>query len=180
MPPSEERASRTLYLLRHAKSSWDDPTLADRDRPLAPRGQRAGRAIAGYVRDRGVAPELVVCSPAVRTRETLDLVAAGFPAGNPPRVEYEAAIYEASAEALLGVLRRVPSGEPAVMLVGHQPGIQDLALLLAAADADRERLGGKFPTGALATFAVPVQWAELGPGSAGLSGYVKPRQLEGG
>jgi phosphohistidine phosphatase len=72
---------RTLHLLRHAKSSWDDPSLADRDRPLAPRGLRAGRAIAAYLREHGIAPGLVLCSPAARTRETLGLVATGFPSG---------------------------------------------------------------------------------------------------
>lgn len=180
VPPREDAAARALHLLRHAKSSWDDPTLADRDRPLAPRGRRAGRAIAGWVREQGVAPDLVVCSPAARTRETLELVAAGFPAGQPPRIEYEAAIYGASADGLLEVLRRLPAEGRAVMLVGHQPAIQDLALLLVAGDTGRDRLTGKLPTGALATFSIPVPWAEVAVGCARLTAYVKPRELERG
>ncbi len=172
--------ARRLYLLRHAKSSWDDSSLPDRDRTLAPRGRRAGAAIAGYVREHGIGPDLVLCSPATRARETLELVAAGFPAERPPRVEFEAGIYEASAQRLLEILRRVPAAEATVMLIGHQPALQDLTLLLASADQDRERLTGKLPTAALVTLAVPGSWAELGPGTAQLTGYVKPRELEGG
>lgn len=178
VPPREDAAARTLYLLRHAKSSWDDPTLADRDRPLAPRGLRAGKAIASWVSAHGVAPDLVLCSPATRTRETLELVAAGFPAERPPRVAYEAGIYGGSAAELLAILGRAPGPDRSVMLVGHQPAMQDLALLLVGEEGGRERLEGKFPTGALATLEVRVPWPELTAGCARLAAYVKPRELE--
>jgi phosphohistidine phosphatase len=105
-------------------------------------------------------------------------VGDGFPGAGRPRVEFEAAIYGATADGLLEVLRRVPSAERSVMLVGHQPAIGALALLLAADGPGRERLAGKFPTGALATFAVPGSWEGLGPGAARLGDYVKPRELE--
>jgi phosphohistidine phosphatase len=180
VPPRDPAAARTLYLLRHAKSSWDDVSLADRDRPLAPRGLRAGKTIADHAREHGIAPGLVLCSPSARTRETLELVGEGFPGERPPRVEFEAAIYGASGDGLLEVLRRVPPEERSVMLVGHQPALQDLALLLASDDSGRERLAGKFPTAALATFAVPGSWEGLGPGAARLGDYVKPRELDGG
>lgn len=174
--PREDAAARTLYLLRHAKSNWDDPTLADRDRPLAPRGLRAGKAIAGWVGEHAVAPDLVLCSPATRARETLELVAAGFPAESTPRVTYEAGIYGASAAELIAILGRAPGQDRSVMLVGHQPAVQDLALLLVG--DGRDRLEGKFPTGALATLEVRVPWPELTEGCARLAAYVRPRELE--
>lgn len=164
-----------LYLLRHAKSSWDDPGLADHERPLAPRGERAGRAMAGYVRDNAISPALVLCSTAKRARMTLDLVAAGFAADPPPRVQLDRAVYEADAEELLAMLRDLPPDAPSAMLVGHQPAIGDLARLLAGAD---ERLAGKFPTGALAILE-GGEWRALGPGTAHMSELVRPRRLEG-
>ena len=172
-------ADRTLHLLRHAKSSWDDPALADDERPLNPRGRRAASTIAGHVRERGIAPGLVLCSPAVRTRQTLELVAEGFPADAPPRIELEPGIYEATATELLEVLRGIDATVASAMMIGHQPALQELALELADSPSDRSRLGGKFPTAALATFAIDRPWAELDRGTAALRDYVKPKELEG-
>lgn len=132
--------------------------------------------MAGWIRERGIAPELVICSPAVRTRQTLELVAEGFPAERLPRVVFEAGVYGASAAGLLATLRGVTSGEGSVMLVGHQPAIQDLALHLVG--EGRERLEGKFPTGALAALELRVPWPDLTAGCAQLAAYVKPRELE--
>ena len=159
----------TLHLLRHAKSSWDPPGLADADRPLAPRGERAGRLIADHVRRRGVRPELILCSPALRARQTLELVAADL-GGGP--IRYEEDIYGAAAEELLERLRRVPAATDSVLMVGHNPGHRDLAVMLGA----DESAIGKFPTGALATFELPA-WAKLGPGCGRLVEFAKPKQL---
>ena len=134
--------------------------------------------MADWIREQGIAPELVVCSTAARTRQTLELVAEGFPADPPPRVVFEAGVYGASAAGLLATVREVTSEEGSVMLVGHQPAMQDLALLLVAEDGGRERLEGKFPTGALATLDVSVPWPRLAAGCARLAAYVKPRRLE--
>ena len=134
--------------------------------------------MAGWIREQGIAPELVICSTAARTRQTLELVAEGFPAEQPPRAVFEAGVYGASAAGLLAILREVASGEGSAMLVGHQPAIQDLALLLVAEDGGRERLEGRFPTGALATLDVSVPWQRLARGCARLGAYVKPRELE--
>ena len=172
-------AERTLYLLRHAKSSWDDPALADHDRPLAPRGHRAAATIAGYVRERGIDPDLVVCSPALRTRQTLELVADGLPAHRASGVELVPGIYEASGADLLAIVRRLPDEVSTAMLIGHQPGIQDLALTLVGAGPGLARISGKFPTAALATVAVASAWNELGPGSGRLLDVAKPKQLQG-
>ena len=113
---------KRLLLLRHAKSSWDDPALADYDRPLAARGRKAAKLIGAYLRREQIRISLVLRSSARRARETLDLVAAS---GD---IQIEPELYGASADQLLERLRRVPDEVDAVMLIGHNPAIQDLAV----------------------------------------------------
>ncbi|MGH2707497.1 MAG: SixA phosphatase family protein [Actinomycetota bacterium] len=166
---------RYLYLLRHAKSSWNDPGLADRERPLAPRGRRAAGKIAGYLRSEKVSPTLVLCSPARRTMQTLELIAPALGEG---RTLVEEALYLADATKLLKRLRRLPETVFSVMLIGHNPSLQELALTLAGRGAALGRLEAKFPTGALAILAVPAEsWRDLGEGVAELAAYVVPRDL---
>lgn len=169
---------KTLYLLRHAKSNWDDPTLADHDRPLAPRGRRASKTIAEHLRREQITPALVLCSSSARTRETLARVSGGFDDASEVQVETDRGLYTASAEELLARLRQVPGEVDSVMLIGHQPAIQGLALALAGAGTQLERLSEKFPTAALATLVVSGAWRELAPGTARLVAFVKPRELE--
>jgi phosphohistidine phosphatase len=169
---------KRLYLLRHAKSSWDDPTLADEDRPLAPRGRRAAKVMAKHLRSEGVAPELVLCSPSRRTRQTLKRIAPDL--GKSADVQIEPELYSASSAALLEVLHEGPEEVESVMLIGHNPGIQDLALSLAGAGSEITRVKGKFPTAALATLELAGSWHELAPGSAELMSFVKPKELSGG
>jgi phosphohistidine phosphatase len=164
---------RRLYLLRHAKSSWDDPALADHDRPLGPRGLRAGELLAEHVRRAGIAPQLVLCSTAVRTRETLALLKLG----GDPDVVYERGLYAASEDVLLERLRAVDDGVATVLLVGHSSGIEQLALLLARSGPRLDEMREKFPTGALATLSFDGPWRKLGRGGAELTGYVIPREL---
>jgi phosphohistidine phosphatase len=168
--------SKTLFLLRHAKSSWDNPNLADHDRPLAPRGCRASRLIAAYLQARRITPGLVLCSSSARTRETLARIWPGF-AGE-VEVEIEEGLYGASADDLLARLHRVSGTVESLMVIGHAPAIPDLARQLAGSDVDRERLSGKFPTGALATLSFEGRWQRLSPGTAGPVDYVKPRELK--
>ena len=165
---------KRLFLLRHAKSSWDDPGLDDRDRSLAPRGRRASKLIAAHLRRERIAPSLVLCSSARRTRETLERVVPALDAAN---VSIEDRLYGASSEGLLQRLREVPADVESVMLVGHQPAIQELALDLAGDGAELARVRAKFPTAALATLLFAEDWSELGPGSAELVAYVKPKEL---
>ena len=166
---------KTLHLLRHAKSSWDDEALADHERPLAPRGRRDAKAIAEHLkRTLASGPELVLCSSAVRTRQTLELVAPGL---GEPRIEYDEAIYGASAGGLMARLRAVPDGVESVLVIGHNPGLQDLALELASTGAQLPRLAAKFPTCAVATLAVAGPWSALEDGDAELTAYVIPKQL---
>jgi len=169
-------AARQLFLLRHAKSSHDDPSLADHDRPLASRGERAAAAMAGAMRERELAPTLVLCSSAVRARQTLDAV---VPALAPaPDVRIESELYEASARGLMERLRRIADEVPSAMLIGHNPSIERLALDLAANGPALGDLARKYPTGALAVLGFDASWAELDADGARLTAFVKPRDLE--
>jgi phosphohistidine phosphatase len=165
---------QTLFLLRHAKSSWADPTLSDMDRPLAPRGRRDAKRIAEHLRRVGVEPELVLCSTAVRTRETLDLVRATLPAS---KLTLEQELYAAGVDALLARIRRVPETVESAMLIGHNPGLHQLALVLASSGDELERLEAKFPTAALATLTLTSAWGRVASGDATLAAYVVPKQL---
>jgi phosphohistidine phosphatase len=160
--------TRTLHLLRHLKSSWDDPSLADVDRPLAPRGRKAGKKLARHLRKTDVRPELVLCSPAVRTRQTLAAVEAALGA---PEVSFDEDLYGASEEELLDALRRVEPERGSVLVIGHNPGLEDLAFALTGKAQE------KFPTGALATLSFACDWADLEPGVCELAAYVVPREL---
>lgn len=161
---------KQLFLLRHAKSSWDDATLADHDRPLAGRGRKAAKVMAEHLRLEKIDPALVLCSSARRTRETLERVSPG---GD---VLIEAELYGATEDALLERLRRVPSDVGSVMLIGHNPAMECLALRLAG-QGDVSRMGSKFPTAALATLTFEGDWTDLGPGRAELVSFVTPKEL---
>jgi len=167
---------KRLLLLRHAKSSRKDSTLPDHDRPLASRGRRASKAMAAHLQDHGIEPAMVLCSSATRARQTLDGVAPGL--GGSPDVRIESGLYEASAAGLLGRLQLVGDDVPCVMLVGHNPSIERLALDLASAGPALAELADKFPTGALATLEFAGPWRELTADSARLVTFVKPRDLE--
>jgi phosphohistidine phosphatase len=169
---------KRLYLLRHAKSSWDDPTLTDRDRPLAPRGRRAAGIMGEHLHQQGIAPELVLCSGSRRTRQTLERISPGLGTGADVQIRSE--LYAASAAELLEVLRDVPDAVESVMVIAHNPGIQDLALRLVGGGRDLARVRRKFPTAALATLEVDGSWRELGPGRTVLVSFVKPKELSRG
>ena len=168
---------RRVYLLRHAKSSWKDRSLADRDRPLAGRGKRAAKAVAGHIEAEGIRPDLVLCSPARRSRETLERVEAAF--GDRVKARFEEALYGASEAELLARLRALPPELDSVMIVGHNPGLEDLALALAAEGAERARMEEKYPTAALATIDLSAHdWSAIERGSGALVAYVRPRDLD--
>ncbi len=168
---------RHLYLLRHAKSSWDDPRRPDHERPLAPRGIRDAERLARHLAAVTPRPDLLFCSSALRARQTLEPIAQSL-RGAP--VKIEDALYLAAWTDLLDRIHLVPGRDRAVLLVGHNPGMEELARQLAGAGpaALRQRLAEKFPTGALATLAVPFgSWRSLRPGAAELAELVVPRQL---
>lgn len=164
-----------LWLLRHAKSSWHDADLADIDRPLAPRGERAARAMASYLDREGIRPQLVLCSPAARARGTLELVR---PSLGEPEVLVEPELYTFDREPLAERLQRVSDTVASAMLVGHNPAMQALAVWLARTGERLEELRTKYPTGALAELELDAPtWAEVGAGSAILTRFVPPREL---
>jgi phosphohistidine phosphatase len=173
---------RTLLLLRHAKSSWDDPDLPDFKRPLAPRGRRAARALARYFQEATLRPDRILCSPATRTRQTLAALAESRDAplqGTP--VEEDERIYEARSQDLLRRVREVPGAVRSLLVVGHNPGMADLALLLLGSGPHHPslaRLREKVPTGALITLEIPEgDWTGLGPGSCRLASFLRPVDL---
>jgi len=162
---------RHLHLLRHAKSSWKEHGLADHERPLAPRGRRASKKLEKYLRRSEIWPELVLCSSSQRTRQTLALIR---PALGAAVIEIEEALYAAGAEGLLARLRELPESVGSVLLIAHNPGLHDLALALSPGSS---RLAEKFPTGALASFALSTSWSRTGEDAAELIAFVVPRDL---
>ena len=134
------------------------------------------RKMAKYIRRNEIRPGLVLCSPSLRTRQTLEAIESSL--GNGSEIESESELYGASEEKLLQRLQALPESVNSVMLIGHNPGLQELALMLASRGADLRRLEEKFPTGALATLVAEGEdWAALGPGDAELVDYVVPREL---
>jgi phosphohistidine phosphatase len=168
----------TLSLLRHAKSSWDDPSLKDFDRPLSGRGKDAAPRMGAYMTARGLAPELVLCSPAVRARETVELVLPHLAVG--PTIVYEDTFYLAAPSVMLARVRKVEAKVRHVLIVGHDPGMQGLALDLAGTgDAETlQSLGRKFPTAALAVIRFKArEWSKVGPAKGRLELFATPKTL---
>jgi phosphohistidine phosphatase len=166
---------KRLFLLRHAKSSWDDPTFRDRERPLAPRGRKAAKRMGKWVKRHDVRPQLVVCSSAVRARQTLERVLPGL---GDPAVWIELTLYAAAGDTLLARVRSLPEEIDDAMLVGHNPGLMDLALLLAAPGPNRKRARSNVPTGALVELELEAgRWADVEPGEGRMTSFVVPRDL---
>jgi phosphohistidine phosphatase len=168
---------RRLWLLRHAKSSWDDPGLDDHDRPLAPRGRDAATRIAGYLERETIRPSLVVCSSARRARETLGAVLPSL--GTDLTVRVDPDLYTFSGARLLEAVLAFPDVCAEVMLIGHNPAIEDLAAALARGGERLETLRDKYPTAGLAGLDLDVaSWADVAPGRAMLATFVIPRELD--
>ncbi|MGE5269730.1 MAG: SixA phosphatase family protein [Thiohalocapsa sp.] len=165
-----------LHLLRHAKSDRDQP-VEDKERRLSRRGREAARRVGESLPARVGPIDLVLCSSATRTRETAELVLAPYPA--PPPVRYEDALYLASAAGLLRRLRQLDEAAGVVLVIGHNPGLHELAVALAAPHSAHYRAlaDGKFPTAARASFAIERAWAELDRGRHALIDYVTAKSL---
>ena len=153
---------KTLLLVRHAKSSWDDPDLADQARPLNKRGKRDAAVMAQRLAHRPGRPDLIVASPAMRARRTAEAVAAALGL-EPESLVVDACVYDATATELLAVIRSLDDRHARVMLVGHHPGITDAVNALTRATLE------KMPTCAVADVRLDIRsWAELREGSAAL------------
>ena len=168
---------KTLYLLRHAKSDWGDSSLKDFDRPLNDRGWKAAKAIGHEMRERELVPDLVLLSPAVRTKETLARAEEGF--GGKLNVVEDRAIYLAETETLVELVRGAPADAARLLIVGHNPGMHELVLVLSNGPSElREEVAHKFPTGAMAEITFDVEdWPDVASGTGRLRSFVKPRDL---
>lgn len=174
---------KTLTVLRHAKSGWDEPAARDFDRIVNDRGKRAAKTIGEYARTQGLKFDMIVASPAARVVDTLDIFQTAM--GNENlEPKWDRRIYLASSASLLDVLRDIPDSATDVLMVGHNPGLEDLLLELVP-DSKDEPLRAvpeeKFPTAALARLELPIsKWADVAVRSAHITHMVRPRDLDPG
>lgn len=169
---------KILTLLRHAKSTWDDPVARDFDRPLNKRGQRAARTVGREMRSLGLAFDRVIASPALRVIETLADIERGY--GEKLDPIYDQRIYLASASTLIDLVRECDDEVASLLLVGHNPGLERLALSLTGeGDPLRPELAAKYPTATLAEIILPVErWSDVVEGAGKLARFVRPRDLD--
>ena len=171
---------KRLTLLRHAKSGEDGGALRDLDRPLNAKGRRAARAMGRHLREQGVSFDRVIASPARRVAETIEELAIGRAAAIRP--EWDKGIYLAPARELLELLHAIPDEVDNLLLVGHNPGLEELVLCLVPDQADdgtRDRVGEKYPTASLATIELAIaHWSETTAGVGRLASFVRPRDLD--
>ena len=171
---------KRLTLLRHAKSGDDGSVARDFDRRLNAKGRRAARAMGRHLRERDVRFDRVVASPAVRVAETLEELATGRAAAIDP--QWDKAIYLATAHELLEIVRAMPDEIGSLLLVGHNPGLEELVLCLVPDRDDhgaRDKVEEKYPTASLAEIELPIEhWRDAAAGVAALVGFVRPRDLD--
>ena len=171
---------RRLMLLRHAKSDWSASGQTDHERGLALRGKTAAPLMGRYMASQALVPDHAIVSTAARTRETWRLVAEAFP--QKPPASYEDRIYEAEPDAILAAIAKAPVSATTLLVVGHNPGFHETAMLLVASGDKRARakLSAKFPTAALAVIDFDVEsWSAIRPGSGRLERFETPRAIGG-
>jgi len=171
---------RRLMLLRHAKSDRSAPGAPDRERALEARGKETAPKIGAYMAKHGLVPDQALCSTARRTHDTWTLVASAF--SNAPPVTFEERVYDATADTILDIVREIDDTARSLLVVGHNPGLHDLAgMLIASGDVEaRERLREKFPTAGLAVIDFAYDnWRKLHKRAGRLDRFVTPRSLGG-
>lgn len=171
---------KRLTLFRHAKSGWDDPVERDFDRPLNAKGKRAARTMGQYLRDHDLHYDRVAGSPALRVVETLEEMASGL--GETIAPAWDKRVYLASAVTLLDVVHDTPDDAQSLLLVGHNPGLEDLILMLVpdrVGDGARDQVEEKYPTAAIAEIEFDAEhWADVKAGTGRLTRFVRPRDLD--
>ena len=170
---------KTLTLLRHAKSSWDGSPARDFDRPLSKRGHKAARTIGREMKAQGLVFDAVIASPAARVVETVAGLAEGY--GRPIAPSFDARIYLASVATLLAMVRETDDSAGRLLLVGHNPGLEALAMLLTRDDGNglRREMAVKYPTATVAEIALPIDhWRDAAPGGGELARFIRPRDLD--
>jgi phosphohistidine phosphatase len=172
--------TKTLTLLRHAKSGWDDPVARDFDRPLNARGEKAAKTIGTWIRRQGHEFDHVIASPAVRVIDTLDHIATGY--GKKLNAQWERRIYLASSATLMDVLLECDDQYNDVLMVGHNPSLEDLVLELVPDDSNdalRSLVFEKYPTAAAARMELNIsRWTDMKPGCGRLIQFIRPRDLD--
>ncbi len=169
---------KILTLLRHAKSGWDDPVSRDFDRPLNPRGRRAARTVGREMKAQGLVFDLVLASLARRVIETLDEVESAY---GPLEPDFDERLYLAAEPTLLEIVRDTPDEVGRLLLVGHNPGLEELALRLSRRDSDplRAEVAVKYPTGTLVEIELPVdRWSDVAEGEGRIARLIRPRDLD--
>ncbi|HLL59097.1 MAG TPA: histidine phosphatase family protein [Allosphingosinicella sp.] len=168
---------KILTLLRHAKSTWDDPVARDFDRPLNKRGRRAARTIGREMQAQGLEFDQVIASPAVRVIETLADVEDGY--GHPLNPAFDKRVYLASKETLLDIVQGADDRTERLLIVGHNPGLETLAMLLTRGEGLRAEVAIKYPTATLAEISLPVDhWSETKEGVGTIARFIRPRDLD--
>ncbi len=172
--------TKKLTLLRHAKSGWDDPVARDFDRPLNKRGEKAAQVIGGWMKTQGLSFDHIIASPAARVIETLDHVARSY--GKRIEPTWDRRVYLASSATLMDALREVDDSAGSVLMIGHNPGLEDLILDLVPESAGsplRASVYEKFPTAALAEVEIDISsWADIDRGKGSLTRFTRPRDLD--
>jgi len=167
---------KTLYLLRHAKSSWSTAAVDDYNRPLNSRGERATHLMGTWMAQNALIPDQILCSSAKRARQTITRVLEHLPA--PPEVVFDDALYLAAPAQLMARVRASDNALASLMLVGHNPGLEQLALGLAGRGRRREAVARKFPTASLAVLEFPTDdWRDVAIGEGTLTDFVTPKEL---
>ena len=174
---------KRLLLLRHAKSGRDDPKLDDHQRPLNARGRADAPRIGAYMRKKKYLPQLILCSTALRTVETLELVRENWDIE--PRTEFLDSLYLAKADAIAALVRKTSSPVNVLLLVGHNPGLEDCAAALTgqgetpAECETQDLMEEKFPTAALAVIDFDLaRWSDIADGAGRLTNFVRPKDLD--
>ncbi len=167
---------RELVVMRHGKSEWDAEIVSDRDRPLARRGKRDCRTMASWCAEQGLMPDVIVTSPAERAAETARRFARGLGLGDDDILTDER-LYLASLTTVLDVLAELPGDMRQVVLIGHNPGLDQLVLHLHGAQPPLSRAGKLMTTAAIAWFRMPDNWCGLRAGAGELLGVTRPRDL---
>ncbi len=171
---------KTLTIFRHAKSGWDSPVSRDFDRPINERGRAGARLMGVHCREQGLAFDHIVSSPAVRCTETLDAFWEGY--GRILHPNWERRVYLASGASLIDVIHELEDGEDRVLMCGHNPGCEELALMLTPDERGndlRDEIEEKFPTASMAeiVFDVP-KWADVAEAKGRLTRFIRPRDLD--
>ncbi len=171
---------KTLGLFRHAKSDWHDPRARDFDRPLNDRGRKGALLMGQHMAQAGPRWDRVIASPAIRVTETIELAEQG--AGASYTINWDRRIYLASSATLLDLLQEVDDAAGSVLMVGHNPGLEDLIFDLVPDDGSsplRDAVEEKFPTATYAVLECAVdRWADLKAGCARLVHLTRPRDLD--